>query len=60
MGRSSQRKGAVNSQKEKEGQKMEILERIKAGTQYRSMMLDAHDDKRMIVEGYAATFNRRS
>ena len=38
---------------------MEILERIQAGTQYRSMMLEAHDDKRMIVEGYAATFNQR-
>lgn len=36
---------------------MEILDRIKAGTQYRSLMLEADDD-RMIVEGYATTFDQ--
>ena len=37
--------------------KMEILDRIKAGTQYRSLKLEADDD-RMIVEGYATTFDQ--
>ena len=36
---------------------MEILDRIKAGTQYRSLKLEADDD-RMIVEGYATTFDQ--
>lgn len=36
---------------------MEILDRIKAGTQYRSLKLEA-DDERMIVEGYATTFDQ--
>ena len=36
---------------------MEILDRIKAGTQYRSLRLEADDD-RMIVEGYATTFDQ--
>lgn len=42
---------------------MEILDRIKAGTQYRSLMLEVRkaeepEDERMIVEGYATTFNQ--
>ena len=36
---------------------MEILDRIKSGTQYRSLKLEADDD-RMIVEGYATTFDQ--
>lgn len=35
---------------------MEILDRIKSGTQYRNLKLEA-DDERMIVEGYATTFD---
>ena len=38
---------------------MEILDRIKAGTQYRNLTLDVRDaDDGMIVEGYATTFNQ--
>lgn len=39
---------------------MEMLDRIKAGIQYRNLVLEINDsdDKRMIVEGYATTFNQ--
>lgn len=40
---------------------MEILDRIKSGTQYRNLTLDvreAEDDGKMIVEGYATTFDQ--
>lgn len=39
---------------------MEILDRIKAGTQYRNLTLDVReaDDGKMIVEGYATTFEQ--
>ena len=38
---------------------MEILDRIKAGTQYRNLTLDVRDvDDGMIVEGYATTFDQ--
>ena len=39
---------------------MEILDRIKAGTQYRNLTLDVRDaeEGRMIVEGYATTFDQ--
>ena len=36
---------------------MEIIDRINAGIQYRSLKLEA-DDERMIVEGYATTFDQ--
>ena len=39
---------------------MEILDRIKAGTQYRNLVLEIRDSDgdKMIVEGYATTFNQ--
>lgn len=39
---------------------MEIMDRIKAGTQYRNLVLEIRDsdDSEMIVEGYATTFNQ--
>lgn len=39
---------------------MEILDRIKSGTQYRNLTLDVSeaDDGKMIVEGYATTFDQ--
>lgn len=36
---------------------MEILDRIKSGTQYRALNLAVRDDS-MVVEGYATTFNQ--
>ena len=36
---------------------MEILDRIKSGTQYRNLVLEGRDDG-MIVEGYATTFDQ--
>ena len=36
---------------------MEILDRIKSGTQYRNLVLEGRDDG-MIVEGYATTFGQ--
>ena len=39
---------------------MEIMDRIKSGTQYRNLVLEIRDseDDEMIVEGYATTFNQ--
>lgn len=39
---------------------MEMMDRIKAGTQYRNLVLEIRDsdDGEMIVEGYATTFNQ--
>lgn len=39
---------------------MEIMDRIKTGTQYRNLKLDVReaDDGKMIVEGYATTFDQ--
>ena len=37
---------------------MEIMDRIKEGTQYRNLVLETKDDEQMIVEGYATTFNQ--
>lgn len=37
---------------------MEILDRIKSGTQYRNLILEIRDSSdEMVVEGYATTFN---
>ena len=38
---------------------MDVLDRIKAGTQYRNLVLEVReeDDDRKVVEGYATTFN---
>ena len=39
-------------------EKMEILDRIKSGTQYRNLILEIRDSSdEMVVEGYATTFN---
>ena len=39
---------------------MEMMDRIKAGTQYRSLVLEIRDtdNDEMVVEGYATTFNQ--
>ena len=39
---------------------MEMMDRIKAGTQYRNLVLEIRgsDDGEMVVEGYATTFNQ--
>lgn len=39
---------------------MEIMDRIKSGTQYRSLVLETRDTdtNEMVVEGYATTFNQ--
>lgn len=39
---------------------MEIMDRIKAGTQYRNLVLEIRDAEagEMVVEGYATTFNQ--
>jgi HK97 family phage prohead protease len=37
---------------------MEIMDRIKSGTQYRSLVLETRDTDSMVVEGYATTFDQ--
>ena len=37
---------------------MEIMDRIKSGTQYRSLVLETRDTDSMVVEGYATTFGQ--
>jgi HK97 family phage prohead protease len=37
---------------------MEIMDRIKSGTQYRSLVLETRDSDSMVVEGYATTFDQ--
>jgi len=39
---------------------MEIMDRIKAGTQYRNLVLEVReeDDEKRVVEGYATTFDQ--
>ena len=37
---------------------MEIMDRIKSGTQYRRLVLETRDTDSMVVEGYATTFDQ--